>query len=148
MEIEHEIMKRIMLGYEFEIGSKILKLFRILLILYLVFYIPPAVYGFDQGGQWRGSIKTENGVTVVRNPQKPIFDDNIIEFEEELIIPESDGRNYIFAKLSGLALDENKNIYVLDSRDANIKVFNEHGQYLRSFGRKGAGPFPAVFGRR
>lgn len=140
MGIEHEIMKRIMLGYEFEIGSIILKLFRMLLILFLVFSLPMEVFVFAQGEQWRGSVKTEKGVTVVRNPQKPIFDENIIEFEEELVIPESDDKNYIFVKPASLVLDENNNIYVLDIRDANIKVFNEHGRFLLSFGRKGAGP--------
>ena len=133
-------MKRIILGYEFEISLIILKVSRILIILYLVFSLPPVAHGFDKVEQWKGSIKTEQGITVVKNPQKPIFEKNIIEFEEELVIPESDGRNYIFVKPASLALDDNNNIYVLDIRDANIKVFSEHGKFLWSFGRKGAGP--------
>ncbi|MCG7853829.1 MAG: 6-bladed beta-propeller [Methanosarcinaceae archaeon] len=39
-----------------------------------------------------------------------------------------------------LTLDEDNNIYVLDIRESNIKVFNDQGKFLRSFGRMGAGP--------
>lgn len=106
----------------------------------LCFFLFIAYLFANKGGQWKGSIKKEQGATVVKNTRKPLFDGNIIEFEEELVIPESDGKNYIFVNLSSLALDENGNIYVLDIKEANIKVFNERGKFLRSFGRKGEGP--------
>ena len=108
--------------------------------LCLILCFPLSIHWFQKNGQWKGSVKTEQGVTIVKNPIEPMFDENILEFKEELLIPESDGKNYIFVKPSSLVVDENNNIYVLDSRGANIKVFNEYGKYLRTFGRKGQGP--------
>lgn len=140
MGIEQKIKNRILSRYESIACLIISGAISILSILGLMVSLPPAVHCLSKAEQWKGSIKTEQGVTVVRNPQKPIFEKNIIEFEEELVIPESDGRNYIFVKPVSLALDDNNNIYVVDSREANIKVFNEYGQFLRVFGRKGAGP--------
>jgi len=90
--------------------------------------------------QWKGSVKTEKGVIIVKNPKTPLFSEEYLELEEELLIPESDGKNYFFARPVSLTLDENNNIYVLDSMKANITVFDDQGKFLRSFGRKGAGP--------
>ncbi len=90
--------------------------------------------------QWKGTIEDVKGVTVIRNPQDSIFAEEYLELKQELLIPESDGKNYIFVRLSSLTLDENNNIYVLDSREVNIKVFDDQGKFLRSFGRKGEGP--------
>jgi hypothetical protein len=94
----------------------------------------------DYGKQLKGKVKSQHGVKVVKNPYKSLFPENSMEFEEELLIPESDGKNYVFVKLSSLNLDENSNIYVLDSREAKVMVFNKQGNFLRSFGKKGAGP--------
>ena len=115
-------------------------MFKEFLILNLSFFLFSVYVCANQGKQWIGSVKKEQGVIIVRNPQKSLFSADYLEFEEELLIPESDGKNYIFVKLSSLVLDENNNIYVLDSTEAKIIVFNEHGNFLQSFGRKGAGP--------
>lgn len=94
----------------------------------------------EKESQGRGSVKVEQVVTVVKNPETPLFSEEYLELEQEFFIPESDGENYIFSKLSSLALDDNNNIYVLDSREDNINVFDDQGKFLRFFGRNGAGP--------
>ena len=109
-------------------------------ILCLSFFLFTAYFCAKKGEQWKGSVKKEQGVTIVKNPKEPLYDENIFELEEELVIPESDGKNYIFVNPASLVVDKNNNIYVLDSREANIKVFNEHGKFLRTIGSKGHGP--------
>ena len=90
---------------------------------------------------WRGSIKNEKGLTVVRNPARPIYKKDIISFEEELQIGSADkSEKYIFSAIDGLDVDDNGHIYVLDSRAAQVKVFSPDGEYLRSIGGRGQGP--------
>jgi hypothetical protein len=86
-----------------------------------------------KGGQEKNEIN--NAVTVIKNPLKPLFNEDILELKEEIIIQNSD-----FARPAGLALDENNNIYVLDTKESNVKVFDENGRFLRIIGRKGHGP--------
>lgn len=39
-----------------------------------------------------------------------------------------------------LKVDNKKNIYILDRIDSKVKVFNNNGEFLKSYGRKGQGP--------
>ncbi|MDD8021424.1 MAG: 6-bladed beta-propeller [Acidobacteriota bacterium] len=95
----------------------------------------------QQESAWRGSIKDEKGITVVRNPAQPIYKKDIISFEEELQIGSADKSDkYIFSAIDGLDVDDNGHIYVLDSRAAQVKVFGPDGEYLRSIGGRGQGP--------
>ncbi len=95
------------------------------------------------GGQdaWKGSIKIENGVTVIKNPAEPIFGGDVLELKEEYVITASGAYGqYHFQKPIGLSLDSQCRLYVLDVKDDNVKVFDDRGQYIRSIGKKGIGP--------
>lgn len=39
-----------------------------------------------------------------------------------------------------IRLDENDNIYVLDIKDYSVKIFNNHGKFIKKFGKEGQGP--------
>ncbi len=95
------------------------------------------------GGQdaWKGSIKIENGVTVVKNPAEPIFGGDVLELKEEYVIKASGAYGqYHFQRPFGLSLDSQGRLYVLDNKDDNVKVFDDRGLYLLSIGKKGIGP--------
>ena len=78
---------------------------------------------------------------VVRNPPTPIYANATVEFQEEFVIKDSErGGQYLFAGPSSLLLDFKKNLYVLDAKDGNVKLFNEHGRLIRVMGRTGPGP--------
>jgi hypothetical protein len=95
----------------------------------------------QQESAWKGSIKDEKGITVVRNPAQPIYKKDIVSFEEELQIGSADKSDkYIFSSIDGLDVDDNGHIYVLDGRAAEAKVFSQDGEYLRSIGGRGQGP--------
>ncbi len=47
---------------------------------------------------------------------------------------------YIIFKIAGVEVDRNKNIYILDSKAQNIRVFTPTGKFLRAILRKGGGP--------
>jgi hypothetical protein len=110
-------------------------------ILPLVAFLFFVAQSVEKVGKWKGSIDTENGVTVIKNPQQALFDEDIIEFKEELVIREGNlGNSFVFWGLTSLLLDERGNIYIMDSKEANIKVFDGRGRFLRTIGKKGQGP--------
>ncbi|MCP2520967.1 6-bladed beta-propeller [Candidatus Aminicenantes bacterium AC-335-K20] len=88
-------------------------------------------------------IKTENGVTVIYNPKNPVHlpgVPNRLRLIKEFSIGEKVGKKeYMFTKII-LDVNDEGNIYVLDSKECNIKIFNEKGNFLKMFGQKGQGP--------
>ena len=96
------------------------------------------------GGQkadWKGTMEKENGIIVVKNPKKPIYSENVFSLAEELSIGKAErGEEYIFSQIRSIAVDEKERIYVLDTKEAHVKVFDKNGDYIKTMGRKGQGP--------
>jgi len=94
-----------------------------------------------QKAEWRGTIEEENGVTVVKNPKEPMYGEDVFSLEEELTIGGEDKDSEpLFIDITYVRVDYEENIYVLDSRDCQIKVFDKNGKHIRKIGRKGQGP--------
>ena len=53
---------------------------------------------------------------------------------------ETEDENIAFHIPSDIVIDEQGNIYILDSGNHRIQKFDPEGNYLASFGRKGQGP--------
>jgi len=105
----------------------------------------PFVYRFVSGqGQkpiWNGKIETENGIKVVKNPEKPVFGEFAFRLEKNLNLggkPDSD--EYYFPKGVRLSVDDNGNIYAADIGNFRIQKYDKAGNYVQSIGRKGQGP--------
>ena len=65
----------------------------------------------------------------------------MLNLEEELSIGEKEGKEeYIFSYITDIGVDEEERIYILDSRESHIKVFNKMGEYIKTIGKKGQGP--------
>ena len=75
---------------------------------------------------------------MVRNPAKPMLGKDACFVEEDLSIGSEEEQ--AFSEIAGVAVDREENIYVLDSKEAHIRVFNKAGIYLRTIGKKGQGP--------
>lgn len=117
-----------------------------------VIFILTAALALTTGSQkeqakWRGTIEEVAGVTVIKNPKEPIFNENIFELKEELVIKGADKEREeeMFQDIVALAVDKERIIYALDGKAANVKVFDRNGSFLRSIGRRGEGP--GEFGR-
>jgi hypothetical protein len=94
-----------------------------------------------QKAEWKGTIDDVDGVTVVKNPKEPMFVEDVFSLEEELSIGETEGREeYMFSEIRSIAVDEAERIYVLDMKEAHVKVFDQNGTYIRTIGKKGQGP--------
>jgi hypothetical protein len=95
----------------------------------------------EQKTEWKGKIELEDGVEIVKNPKEPLYKENILTFEEDLVLGRSDADGvYAFSHIRDLAVDGDEYIYILDDKKAHVKVFDKKGKYLRTIGQKGQGP--------
>jgi hypothetical protein len=94
----------------------------------------------QQKSAWKGTIEEVDGVTVIKNPKEPMYEEDVFQLEQELRIGKSQGKKeYMFSQIRDMAVYKER-IYVLDSKEAHIKVFDKDGEYLRTIARKGQGP--------
>lgn len=107
----------------------------------LMVFIATTVAAAAAQAKWKGSITKEGEVTVVKNPKEPLYNTPVLELREELSIggPDAQG-DAAFGPTRSVVVDDSGAVYVLDQQDADVKVFNASGKYLRTIGRKGQGP--------
>lgn len=91
--------------------------------------------------KWKGTVVKEGDVTVVRNPKEPLYKTPVLELKEDFSLggPDAEGE-YAFGQIRTLVVDDEGSIYVLDTQNAHVKVFDRSGKYVRTIGRKGQGP--------
>jgi len=95
----------------------------------------------QQKSEWAGKIEVIDGITVVKNPKEPIYQEEVLSIEEELSIGyDEEDENYMFSYISHITVDGNGRIYVLDRRESHVKLFDQSGEYIRTIGRAGQGP--------
>lgn len=88
-------------------------------------------------------IETANGVRIVHNVKGGTWGSDpkvSIELVRTIGDVDSDDENLAFDSPTDLAVDAAGNIYIADSRNQRIQMFNPEGRYLRTIGRKGQGP--------
>ncbi len=95
----------------------------------------------QQKSEWAGKIEEIDGVTVVKNPKEPIYQEEVLIIEEELSIGDSEeNEDYMFSDISHITVDSDGRIYILDRRESHVKLFDPNGKHIRTIGRKGQGP--------
>jgi len=79
---------------------------------------------------------------VITNTDKGLWKDSSpLSLEEDLAIGQEVGtQTQMFGYIRALTLDAQDNIYVADSYELNISVYNSKGEFIREFGREGQGP--------
>jgi hypothetical protein len=112
--------------------------FKLVLFILFIFVIAPACK--KQKAEWQGTVEVENGVKVIENPDEPLFGELIFDLAEDLAIGNEKDENYMFYRASDIELDNQDNIYLLDSGNCRVQKFDRNGNYLQTIGRKGQGP--------
>lgn len=114
---------------------KVLLLSVILLIFSIV-----QIHSFSQEVKWKGTIEEEDGIKVIKNPNEPFYGEIEFELEEDLSISDRKSKKFKFHEIGLITLDNQENIYALDTRKNCILKFDSLGNYLQEIGRKGQGP--------
>lgn len=112
-------------------------------VLSIALFLSALIMLVSFGGQkaeWKGKIEIEDGVKVIKNPAEPLYGEITFELEEDLSIGSEDDENYLFYRVSDIQVDTDGNIYVLDSGNHRLQLFDKNGKYLRTIGKKGQGP--------
>ncbi len=87
--------------------------------------------------------QSEGNVLIIQNKKKPDPSAGIptkLVFDLEAVIGESDDPDEAFSQLSSFVVDDDGTVYALDFKEQKIKVFDDSGKFIRSFGEKGQGP--------
>jgi hypothetical protein len=87
--------------------------------------------------------KTVDKVKVIQNKEKPQPPKGVhsrVSFDLESVIGKSDDPDKSFSEVSSFVVDDSGTIYALDFKDRKIKVFDNAGHFVRSFGEHGQGP--------
>lgn len=98
------------------------------------------IQGLNQDVKWKGTIEYEEGIKVIKNPNEPLYGEITFELEEDLSIGNEEDENYMFNRVREIALNSDENIYVVDSGNSRIQIFNKTGVFSKTIGRHGQGP--------
>jgi len=88
-------------------------------------------------------IETVDGVRVVHNGKGGLWSKApkvALELVRKIGDVDTEDENVAFNHPSGVAVDKDGNIYVLDAGNTRIQKFGPDGKYLATIGRKGQGP--------
>lgn len=105
-----------------------------------------ALASFWPGGAAAQSFRVEqrDGLTVVRNGAKPApapGGPRSVRLAHELTIGgEDDAEEAMILTLRAVQAGEKGDIFVLDGKSGQVKVYGPDGRHRRTFGRKGQGP--------
>jgi len=92
------------------------------------------------GARWAGTVTEENGIRIVLNPEKPLYGEFAFDLETDLILGGDGEESTIFYEARRMAVDEEGNMYVLDSGNHRIQKFDGEGNFLQTIGKEGQGP--------
>jgi hypothetical protein len=114
-----------------------------------VFFLTAFVLGQTAPTKWKGTIATENGVKVVRNPAEPLYGTFAFDLEEDLVFGgDPTKEDYYFPKGGVLSVDDDGNMYVADFGNRRVHVYDLSGKFIRPLGRRGQGPGEYTFPSR
>ena len=87
------------------------------------------------------SVEVIDGVEFIHNTETPMYPNKTVSFVEDLSISgeDSDGEIVLFNPSLSL-VDDNENIYISETQDQVIKIFDSDGEYIKTLGAKGNGP--------
>lgn len=60
--------------------------------------------------------------------------------KEELTIGDKGGEECILVRIKDISVDSEGNIYILETKIKEVKIFNKKGEFIRAVARKGQGP--------
>lgn len=91
--------------------------------------------------QWQGREETKEGVLHVLNPDVAMETPSEIVLEERWRIGgDTDDEDEFFGILTHVTVDDEGNVYLLDSQLHQVMIYTPQGDFVRAIGREGEGP--------
>ena len=109
-------------------------------IISITLFFSAFIMLFSFGGQraeWKEKIEFEDEINIIKNPE--VHSVHVLKVFDKfggLDVPKEQS----FDNPVDIATSKEGLIYILDSKDNNIKVFREDGSYIKLIGRVGEGP--------
>lgn len=88
---------------------------------------------------WKVKIEYENGIKVIRNPETPLYGEIQCELALEEDLRLGKGEEFFF-RVADVKIDDEENIYILDSGHCNVRVYDKKGNLFLKIGGRGQGP--------
>ena len=102
-----------------------------------------AACGMDSGSSASGPdvvTETIGDTTVVRTVSGSVWGGEAT-LVPEISVGEVDGaEEYLFGSISSIAVNDNRELHVLDGQAQHVRVFDSAGVYVETLGRRGEGP--------
>ena len=96
---------------------------------------------FCKSQKSNANVEVIDGVEFIHNTGIPMYPDKTVSFVEDLSISGEDIEGEIVLFNPRLSLvDDNEDIYLSETQDQVIKIFNSDGKYVKTIGAKGDGP--------
>ena len=90
--------------------------------------------------QSTSDFESQAGISVKKSDQNSALQPFVLRLKEDLIIGREDDKRFVFYKVKDVKADAAGNIYILDSGNQRVQVFDRFGSFLRTIGRQGQGP--------
>jgi hypothetical protein len=95
---------------------------------------------------WKGTVTTENGVKVVKNPAEPLYGEYAFELKEDLRLGGDPVKETsYFPKGAVLAVNADGDLFIADYGNRRVQMFDKNGAFVRTVGRQGQGPGEYMF---
>jgi hypothetical protein len=94
---------------------------------------------------WKAEAEIVDGVRTIRNPEAPRDGTFAFDLVEDLVIGQEDDEDYFFPESVRIDVDGQGRIFVCDTGNRRVQVYEKDGHYLRSLGRQGQGPGEYAF---
>jgi hypothetical protein len=122
-------------------NMRLFRAWRVFAVALVAFVVVVIVTARAHAGEWQGKVTTVNGVKTVSNPAAGFAAPATVKLPEIWRLGgDSESEDEFFGVISDIDIDEQGNVYLLDSQLSECKVYTKDGEFIRSIGREGEGP--------
>jgi hypothetical protein len=91
----------------------------------------------DNNKKLKPKVTYEGDIKIIKNPNKPLHGSLSFKLKNSFVISDY---KMLYHRPADIELDKDENLYLLDSSNCQIYIFDKNGRKLKSFGRRGKGP--------